>query len=289
MQLSLIRKNTINTLVLPKKVIGQFWISYKESENIKKNVINIEGINNKWIIKSNKHFSINIKNEKIKVLEVELHKIYKIIDEYTGEIFFLYSEPVTKDRQLFIKYIIPNNTTISIGRAEDNTIKYDNAFVSSEHAEIVSVNDNFIITDLNSLNGTFVNGEKIKTKELTSGDVIYIFGLKVIIGNGFIAINNPDNMITCKSYLKKLKSLKKLENFEEDIDEFEEKNENNIFFPSPRLKRDIKTVKIKIDPPPQQQNIQETPFILLIGPSITMGMASLFTYAVRYSFMAYFK
>jgi DNA segregation ATPase FtsK/SpoIIIE, S-DNA-T family len=38
----------------------------------------------------------------------------------------------------------------------------------------------------------------------------------------------------------------------------------------------VKEAVIKIDPPPQRPNMDETPLILLLGPSITMGMASLF-------------
>ena len=56
-----------------------------------------------------------------------------------------------------------------------------------------------------------------------------------------------------------------------------EEEQDELFFRSPRFKRDIERKTIKIDPPPQQNNTDETPLMLMLGPSITMGMASLFT------------
>ncbi len=61
----------------------------------------------------------------------------------------------------------------------------DHSFVSSEHAAIRSTDDGFTIEDLNSRNGTTVNGQQINSRRLRSGDMIEIgsFQLKFACGS----------------------------------------------------------------------------------------------------------
>ena len=61
-----------------------------------------------------------------------------------------------------------------IGRGEEDTIQVEDERVSREHCKIALVDSNFVITDLESSNGTYVNGEKITEKTLENGDKIQI-------------------------------------------------------------------------------------------------------------------
>jgi pSer/pThr/pTyr-binding forkhead associated (FHA) protein len=64
---------------------------------------------------------------------------------------------------------------ISIGRLPENTISIANMGVSRRHVKIEEDADrSYILSDLNSLNGTFVNGKKVKKTQLHSGDKIAI-------------------------------------------------------------------------------------------------------------------
>ena len=60
----------------------------------------------------------------------------------------------------------------SIGRRPHNDIQIDNLAISGEHAQIVSVLDDAFLEDLDSTNGTAVNGQQIKKHVLADGDVI---------------------------------------------------------------------------------------------------------------------
>jgi hypothetical protein len=65
--------------------------------------------------------------------------------------------------------------TLSIGRASTNDIAIDDTFVSHEHVCITQNRGEYLITDLNSTNGTFLNGKRLlEEKMLTSGDLIKI-------------------------------------------------------------------------------------------------------------------
>jgi len=63
---------------------------------------------------------------------------------------------------------------ISFGRAPDNVIVTNNPAVSSHHAALMPESGGFVLYDLNSTNGTFVNGQQIQQKRLFNGDRIRI-------------------------------------------------------------------------------------------------------------------
>jgi pSer/pThr/pTyr-binding forkhead associated (FHA) protein len=64
---------------------------------------------------------------------------------------------------------------ISIGRLPENTISIANMGVSRRHAKIEEDADRkYILADLNSLNGTYVNGKRVKKIAINSGDKITI-------------------------------------------------------------------------------------------------------------------
>jgi predicted component of type VI protein secretion system len=64
--------------------------------------------------------------------------------------------------------------SITIGRSDDNAIVIDNLAVSSYHARIDKAGTDFILTDLQSTNGTFVNDNKVVSHKLAHGDNVVI-------------------------------------------------------------------------------------------------------------------
>jgi pSer/pThr/pTyr-binding forkhead associated (FHA) protein len=66
----------------------------------------------------------------------------------------------------------PNETRI--GRAPSNEIFLDDVTVSRQHANIIKNGNSFLVKDLGSLNGTYLNGEIVSEKLLTDGDELQI-------------------------------------------------------------------------------------------------------------------
>jgi len=86
--------------------------------------------------------------------------------------------------------------SITIGRNEDNTIPVDNLAVSGYHARIDLAGKDYILTDLQSTNGTFVNDKKIVTHKLAHGDnVIVGKHLLLFVGTGREAEVKSDQQI----------------------------------------------------------------------------------------------
>jgi pSer/pThr/pTyr-binding forkhead associated (FHA) protein len=65
-------------------------------------------------------------------------------------------------------------TPFTIGREEGNTIQLNDERISRFHVKIQEDHDNVVLTDLESTNGTRVNGEQIQLRILRYGDVINI-------------------------------------------------------------------------------------------------------------------
>ncbi len=81
---------------------------------------------------------------------------------------------ILKYEERVLKEVPVGAQVVKIGRVPDNTILIDNPAVSSHHARIFRDADNFILEDLQSTNGTQVNGQLVSRHTLKNGDVIGI-------------------------------------------------------------------------------------------------------------------
>jgi hypothetical protein len=67
-----------------------------------------------------------------------------------------------------------NKERYTIGRLPDNDIRIDNPAVSGHHSLIINILNDSFLEDLNSTNGTYVNGKLIKKHALQHGDVVTV-------------------------------------------------------------------------------------------------------------------
>jgi two-component system NtrC family sensor kinase len=67
-----------------------------------------------------------------------------------------------------------DDTTVTIGRGTTNSVQLHDTEVSREHAEFSRRGDKFLLRDLGSSNGTFLNGKQIRESELASGDQVQL-------------------------------------------------------------------------------------------------------------------
>ena len=77
------------------------------------------------------------------------------------------------DSQVLAEYNL-SKERYTIGRLPDNDVRIDNPAVSGHHSLIINILNDSFLEDLNSTNGTYVNGKLIKKHALQNGDVITI-------------------------------------------------------------------------------------------------------------------
>lgn len=75
-------------------------------------------------------------------------------------------------------------TDTQIGRHPDSQIFLDDITVSRRHAEVRRGDDGFTIHDVGSLNGTYVNRERVEQADLHSGDEIQVGKFKLVFLGG---------------------------------------------------------------------------------------------------------
>jgi pSer/pThr/pTyr-binding forkhead associated (FHA) protein len=80
---------------------------------------------------------------------------------------------LTLDGSVLAEYNM-NKERYTIGRLPDNDIRIDNPAVSGHHSLIINILNDSFLEDLNSTNGTYVNGKLIKKHALAHGDVITV-------------------------------------------------------------------------------------------------------------------
>jgi pSer/pThr/pTyr-binding forkhead associated (FHA) protein len=87
--------------------------------------------------------------------------------------------------EVVIKEVQLTKDKTTLGRRPYNDIVIDNLAVSGEHATIQMAGGEVSIEDLNSTNGTYVNGKAIKKQMLQNGDSIEVGKYKIkFVGDG---------------------------------------------------------------------------------------------------------
>jgi pSer/pThr/pTyr-binding forkhead associated (FHA) protein len=75
------------------------------------------------------------------------------------------------------------STPVTIGREEGNTIQLNDERVSRFHLKIQEDQDKLVLTDLESTNGTKVNGEDVQLRILRHGDIIFVGKSVLLFGS----------------------------------------------------------------------------------------------------------
>lgn len=73
-------------------------------------------------------------------------------------------------------------SVVNIGRRLENHLVIDDPRISRNHAQLRAIKGRFVLFDLNSTGGTFVNGQRTSQTVLYPGDVISLAGVALIFG-----------------------------------------------------------------------------------------------------------
>jgi pSer/pThr/pTyr-binding forkhead associated (FHA) protein len=82
---------------------------------------------------------------------------------------------------------------ILIGRSADSDVRINHAGVSRSHAVVTAKDGAFFVEDLESSNGTLVNGKRVRSVQLRNGDLVEVgsFSLHLRFAEGPKAANSP--------------------------------------------------------------------------------------------------
>ena len=83
------------------------------------------------------------------------------------------------DGQVMAEYNM-NKERYTVGRLPDNDIRIDNPAVSGHHSLVINILNDSFLEDLNSTNGTYVNGVRVETARLSSGDHLKVGRVELV-------------------------------------------------------------------------------------------------------------
>ena len=187
--------------------------------------------------------------------------------------YMLYAEDVNEESNAFHNYVTLSSAMITIGRLEDNDLCYPVDMVSRHHAVLIYEDHAWRISDNGSANGVYVNGRRVEEADLSVGDVIYIMGLRLIIGSGFIAINDGNNRVRIRE--EKLRRVNESSSVLSMVTPDPDRKPADLFNRFPRRRYAMELATIKVESPPPSMSGEKLPMMMRMGSSMVMGGGSL--------------
>lgn len=270
MIVSIVIGSKIVKLTLPTILSGDYVLKNSYGEIVG----NVIASGDKWIFQPNASYQIfnnSSNNPSIEVSPYSQISVRNTINDKETQIYFY---PVFNENHV---EITPKKSILTIGKNETSDIYYNSSSLKNEHAILKHEKNSWYIEGKEGL--CYVNNQLVRKKTLNHGDIVFIYGLKIVCISDFILMTNlvKNNEVVLKKDSFENHNLIVQEIKENAFNlegEFEVFDANNQFLRSPRFKTSIKKTKINIAPPPQQSTSQLPPSILTIGPRLTMILSS---------------
>lgn len=251
----------LETIILPYPANGQF--------RFKSNVpVTMEAVSGKWFLRSLEDSTI-ISGEGAQNGYIGLyHRCLIPVNTYSDRYVF-YAEDFNIQSNTYHNYMIPRGEVISIGRSEENDIVYPVHVVSRHHATLTCFGKEWMVADCDSANGVFVNGKRVQKCMMKVGDEMQILGLRIVIGSGFISVNDGNDEI--KTSGRKLQHADFSNIIRRNAISAKDNRKDTLFNRTPRHRMSMEPGEISIDSPPYAMSGDKIPFLMRMGSSAVMG------------------
>ena len=275
MLITLISREKIYDLLLPEKISGKYYLVSPDLPSWTNKLISFEADSSGfWKTETDENVILyDETGQRADHLFWSAGKLYpvEILNKNAGiGRSFILVENNTPDKNEFQKYRMTGDASLKIGRSSDSHIRIFNQHVSGDHATLGYHGGVWSVVESEGTNGTYLNGTRIKGNvTLSGGDTLYILGVRIVIGNDFIAINNPDGTVTINTDI-----LVKYAYEEVNDDRSIKIPDDAFFYRSPRFVRHFDPIQLVVDAPTKQAEGEDMPIFFTIGPSMMMGVAS---------------
>ena len=198
-------------------------------------------------------------------MPLELQKLVPVLD---GERrVLLYVESAGQQGEAFHNYLAFPGSYVTVGRAEDCDIVCVNRLVSHHHARLYCLGDSWKLEDLGSSNGSYVNGKAVSTAELRLGDFVYAMGLVIVVGQGYLSVNDGRQDVTVRSRcLTPLTSTSQLSRAVPTAHD-----PGAVYSRAPRHRQALAPQDIQIEGPPISLDSTKIPLVLRMGGAAASG------------------
>lgn len=227
-------------------------------------ILPLEVWNGEWFISGGKNVKLSVQKQDIERIPLSADLVLDAVFKPQHLSFTIVVSENYPGYTTFNKYAL--NGPVTIGKRTNDHIQFSHRFVSEtkgEHASIQMVGGCWVAVDNDSTNGTYLCGRRLKgSVPLTYGDTLYIFGLKIVFMDDFIAVNNPHEGIKVTGLYPYSPVHVSANN--------EAEPEDVYYIRSPRKIEPLDTAPVEIEAPPAPQQSGRQPLFFTIGPAFTM-------------------
>ena len=199
-------------------------------------------------------------------ISASLNEIVAVSD---NPLLLLFVSPVCRNKEAFI---LPSDCDISVGRIDrssNHTIKNDIVislpFVSKSHFRLIRRNGETYVQDMGSVNGLFLNRQKVQKAKMTDGDVLSIFTVQITMKGDYLYFENIGDHLK----LYKLREPDKRRIAKKDPG----RETTRLFRRSPRMYQPIHDETISLEKPPKAGGEPQINWLsVLVTPLIFLGL-----------------
>lgn len=273
----LLRATEMRTVNLPAKTQGHFPVGSTLPHGGTEVLLTIAAHDGHWEV----HVDPDIINNAANINGTILSPGKRIeIQRTTGEWMLLYCTSADPSLAQFQYYVAEDGVSIKIGSGQDCEIQYCNDLIGEYAMSIYVKNNRFYVDSYTSslphqLYCGYVDGLMVGHQIVVGvGSVLCILGLKILFGPGLIAVNMVGTAVNVHLPLYHMPQMKILtENQRLSLVHSDE----TLFSSAPRAYHREQRQEITVERPPEAPKTEDLPWIVMIGPSLTMSMGSLFS------------
>lgn len=193
---------------------------------------------------------------------VQWEHAYEII--WQDQPALLYITSPDQDSLVYAFYALPIEESVLIGRTQGD-IRYDHVLISACHARLTHRDHEWIVEDLHSKNGVYVNHRRKKHHVLQMGDVVDIMGLQLLYGGSFIALNH--------THTKVCSQLPPYQSVIEQAHPLASPSLPSLHGTRPYVPYEMP--ELMLEDPPMNEQSESMPLLYVLGPSLTMCCGSI--------------
>lgn len=270
MKISLYLMDRIVDFRLPHEVSGSFSFDVLETDT---KLINIEARDGKWFLYQTTDSRVVGSNSLVESFEIKLNSYYVLERESKKYLIYVSSLALGS----MVPYSFDSSLSLLVGNQEPANIIYRSPYLNGLLVKIES-KDNKWLLEKQGNSVIYINKLAVTNNNYTiqNGDELELYGFRMIFFSNMLLMSNT---LDANSNLEKIGLSRYLFPDNESPRDIEIKDKNlyekdSYFSKSPRLRRLIETKVIKLSAPPKENDGQQLPIILVVGPMLTMGITA---------------
>ena len=273
MLIYILHNDKFYTFRLPKNVFGDYVLHDFDSNDFKRNLVNVSSIDGSWYINSNMNVKIMVNNQFVENCKLENYSYYMLVTNQNERIL-VYCMP-GYDNSYVAKNINADGTII-VGRNNACDVVFNSLNISDKQLELTYGNNKWYVKNLNDNIPLYKNGIRVVEEAIDDFDSLFIMGLKISFCSKTIFINDSLNNLTISSRLL-VDTIDQLivNDYDSSGQVYKDfYNSSDYFSKSPVFLKKITPLRLTITPPDPKERADDSSLMMSIVPSALMSLTS---------------